>query len=304
MLARGTKSMRAPSNLLIDAALGIATLAGRAWMLVPPSHGVTITRNVPYGPRRRHRLDVYTPARPRGIRVLFIHGGSFRTCTKETHTYVGRTLAAAGIHVYSIDYGLAPRHAYPVAHDDAALAYRWLCEGPGRTDMLVTAGDSAGGNVAVSLAVGCAGGFGERFDGDGLRSPQAVLCLSGLLRVRGSAEAHRHSPIAHARLAQIEHDFLAGQDHAPRAEPLAAIEAGEGWSQALPPMFIAIGDTDPIAGDSHALAAALPPALCEVRRYANQGHAFMISPFAEASGRCWADAVAFLDRFFGGQTDT
>ncbi len=295
--------MRAPSNIVIDAALGIATLAGRVWMLVPPKHGVSVTRNVPYGPEARHRLDVYTPAAPRGIRLLYIHGGSFRTCSKESHTYVGRTLAAAGIHVYSIDYGLAPEHPYPVAHHDAFQAYRWLSGGPGRGDVLITGGDSAGGNLAMTIAVAGAGGFVDVPAAHGIEPPQAVLCLSGLLRVRGSADAYRHNEVARARLAQIEQDFLAGQDNAPLAEPLSAIERGA-LANALPPVFIANGERDPIGADSRALADALPPGRCELRDYPEQGHAFMISPFREASGRCWADAVAFLDRFFGASDHT
>ena len=290
--------MRAPSNIVIDAALGIATIAGRVWMLIPPKHGVTVTRNVPYGPEARHRLDVYTPAQPRGIRLLYIHGGSFRTCSKESHTYVGRTLAAAGIHVYSIQYGLAPRYPYPVAHHDALQAYRWLCEGPGCGDSIITGGDSAGGNVAMSIAVAGAGGFADIPEAQGIEPPSAVLCLSGLLRVRGSADAYRHNEVARARLAQIEEDFLAGQSDAPLAEPLSAIEDGA-LAESLPPVFIANGERDPIGADSHALADALPAERHELRDYAEQGHAFMISPFKEASGRCWADVVAFLDRFFG-----
>lgn len=290
--------MRAPSNIVIDAALGVATLAGRIWMLVPPKHGITVTRNVPYGPEARHRLDVYTPAHPRGVRLLYVHGGSFRTCSKESHTHVGRTLAAAGIHVYSIDYGLAPRYPYPVAHTDALQAYRWLCEGPGRGDAIITGGDSAGGNVAMTIAIAGVGGFADVPEAQGVEPPKAVLCLSGLLRIRGSADAYRHNEIARARLAQIEEDFLAGRHDAPLAEPLSAIERGS-LAEALPPVFIANGERDPIGADSHALAEALAADRCELHDYAAQGHAFMISPFRQAADRCWADIVAFLDRFFG-----
>lgn len=292
--------MRAPSNIVIDTILGFASLAGRAWMLLPPGEGVAITRNVPYGPHARHRLDVYTPAEPRGIHLLFVHGGSFRTCSKESHTHVGRVLAAAGIHVYSIDYGLAPAHPYPTAHEDGLLAYRWLSAGPGRGQSVVTGGDSAGANVALSLAVLCAGGHGAKHTREDLRVPDGVLCLSGLLRVRGSADACRHDAIAHARLAQIETDFLGGIEHAPLAEPLRAIEKGGTWLEDLPPVFVATGARDPIARDSHALVEALP-SQADLRMYEEQGHAFMISPFREASVRCWADTVAFLARVHDGR---
>ena len=288
---------RAASNLVIDTALGLATWMGRAWMRLPPRGGVTITRNVPYGPLPRHRLDVYAPARPRGLRVLYVHGGSFRTCSKESHTYVGRALAREGVHVYSIDYGLAPEYPYPVAHHDAFMAYRWLVEGPARGEPVVTAGDSAGANVALSIAVTSLQG-GDPQLGD-VAAPQAVACLSGLLRVHGSAQAYSDDPVVHARLAQIEVDFLDGCIRAPLAEPLQAIEADPSLAERLPPVFVALGEQDAIARDSHELAAVLQPERCALHSYPDQGHAFMISPFRPASAQCWADLVAFLERFFG-----
>lgn len=293
--------MRALSNVAIDAALGLATVAGRAWMALPPLGDATLERNLAYGPEPRHRVDVYTPARPRGIHVLFIHGGSFRTCSKESHTFVGRTLAKRGIHVYAIDYGLAPAFAYPVAHRDAFLAYRWMLERHAGDGRVVTAGDSAGGNVALSLAVATSGGFDAALvtELDGLRGPDAVLCCSGLLRVQGSARAYADHRIARDRLAQIERDFLGGHPDPQLAEPLRVIEhAGpdQDWVGAMPLTFIAVGDRDPIARDSHDLARALVPARRTLLAYPGEGHAFMVSPFRRASGRCWRDADAFLER--------
>ncbi|MCR9162988.1 MAG: alpha/beta hydrolase [Nannocystaceae bacterium] len=281
--------MRALSNVVIDATLGLASLAGRVWMSIPPSDGTSIARNIPYGPEPRHRLDVYTPTQSLGFDVLYVHGGSFRTCSKESHTYVGRVLAAAGIRVWMIDYGLAPRFPYPVAHDDARLAYTWLRGGLSRGRSVAVAGDSAGGNVVLSLAIEACGGFAgvEPL----LPPPEAVVCLSGLLRVRGSARAYAEHRVARNRLAQIESDYLGDIEDAARAEPLAAL-ADFDRTRELPPVFVAVGDEDPIAADSHALAGHLPDAM--LREYAGQGHAFMISPFRKASSRCWADVVDFL----------
>lgn len=285
--------MHAPINLVIDTALGLASLAGRAWMLLPPPAGVSISTNVSYGPRPRHRLDVYAPLRPRGLRVLYVHGGSFRTCSKESHTYVGRTLAAAGIHVYAIDYGLVPEHPYPVPYEDTWLAHRWLCEGPARDEEVFVAGDSAGGNIVLSLALAACGALGG---GEGLRVPDGVLCLSGLLGVRGSAERYDGHALARARLQQVEHDLLGEIVDAPLVEPLGVVQRGGSWLEHMPPVFIAVGSEDAIARDSHDLAEALAghERPHQLRVYDGQGHAFMISPFRGASQRCWADAEAFM----------
>ena len=44
----------------------------------PPYEGVTLSRDLPYGPHERHRLDVFAPpgARDRAV-IVFVHGGGF-----------------------------------------------------------------------------------------------------------------------------------------------------------------------------------------------------------------------------------
>lgn len=287
-----------PLNLAIDAALDLTHLVGRACIALPPSGGTRRTRNVRYGPEPRHRLDIYTPREPRDLHVLFVHGGSFRRCSKESHQFVAHTLASLGLHVYIIDYGLAPRHRYPTAHHDAYLAYRWLARGPGRGHPLVPAGDSAGANIALSIAVSRL----ARRPSDippMLRDtpmPRAVICGSGLFRVRGRAHAYRDAPVARARLMQIERDYLGPAVDPWLAEPLAALSAAtlDRETTPLPPVFIAVGERDPIGRDSEQLAEALPAGHHRTVRYPGQGHAFMVTPLSTAATRCWRDALEFL----------
>lgn len=230
--------------------------------------------------------------------MLFVHGGSFRKCSKESHQLVAHTLASLGLHVYTIDYGLAPAHPYPVAHHDGFAAYRWLAHGPGRGHPLVTAGDSAGANIALSIAVArlARGTSDTPWALRDTPMPRAVLCGSGLFRVRGSAHAYRDAPLAHARLTQIERDYLGCAPDPWLAEPLAALRApgSERWVARLPPVFIAVGGRDPIGRDSEQLARALPADRHRLVRYPGQGHAFTTSPLSGAAARSWRDARDFL----------
>jgi acetyl esterase len=103
---------------------------------------------------------LYTPAdttTPSGLLVYF-HGGGFVIGDLETHDAHCRRLAhASGQRVLAVDYRLAPEHPFPAGHDDALAATRWafdhaaeLGADPARIGV---GGDSAGGNLAASIAL-------------------------------------------------------------------------------------------------------------------------------------------------------
>src|SRR6266508_4589974 len=68
----------------------------------PPFDGVSVARDVPYGPHERHRLDVFSPAGARDVPVVvFVHGGGFVAGDKSTagtpyHDNVGLWAARSG----------------------------------------------------------------------------------------------------------------------------------------------------------------------------------------------------------------
>ncbi|MBC7801477.1 MAG: alpha/beta hydrolase [Gemmatimonadaceae bacterium] len=93
----------------------------------------------------------YRPARRHRGTLLYFHGGGFIMGSPATHDGLCRRLAAvSGLRVISAGYRLAPEHPYPAAHDDAQAALAAIRkEEAGR---LIVGGDSAGANLAASLA--------------------------------------------------------------------------------------------------------------------------------------------------------
>jgi acetyl esterase len=84
------------------------------------------------------------------VRMIWLHGGGWVTGDLNYSDGFCRMLAdGLGCEVYSVDYRLAPEHAFPAAVNDAVHAVRTL--GAGRR--VVVAGDSAGGNLAAVCAV-------------------------------------------------------------------------------------------------------------------------------------------------------
>jgi monoterpene epsilon-lactone hydrolase len=113
--------------------------------------------------------------------LLYLHGGGYIACSPETHRPLVASLVrrVAG-QAWVPDYRLAPEHPYPGALDDARGAWRHLVEAegipPGR---IVVAGDSAGGGLALALAMALRDGGGAQPAALVLFSPWTDLAATG-----------------------------------------------------------------------------------------------------------------------------
>jgi triacylglycerol lipase len=98
-----------------------------------PFAGVTITRDLKYGPAERNRLDVFAPHAPVGRLpvLLFMHGGAYVGGDKTLpgspfYTNVGAWAARNGMLGVNMTYRLAPQAQWPAAQEDIAAAVRWV----------------------------------------------------------------------------------------------------------------------------------------------------------------------------------
>jgi acetyl esterase/lipase len=89
-----------------------------------------------------------------GCAFMYFHGGGFYTGSTRSHRHlVSRLAQAARLTTYSMDYRLAPENRFPAAVEDARAAYRWLLGQGQAAASLVIGGDSAGGNLALGVAL-------------------------------------------------------------------------------------------------------------------------------------------------------
>jgi monoterpene epsilon-lactone hydrolase len=106
--------------------------------------------------------------------VLVLHGSGYLVCSSRTHRGFASHLSEySGMPTFTVDYRLAPEHPFPAAEDDAFAAYRWLLAQGHDPAKIVVAGDSAGGHLAVALAV--------RLRSEGLPAPAALALFGPLI---------------------------------------------------------------------------------------------------------------------------
>ena len=87
--------------------------------------------------------------------VLFLHGGGYIGGLHGRYLDWGLhqgDLADAGT-LFAVDYRLAPTHVYPAALEDAAAVYQGLLSRGVKPWNIILVGDSAGGNLALELAL-------------------------------------------------------------------------------------------------------------------------------------------------------
>ena len=98
-----------------------------------PYAGVSVTRDLHYGPHERNVLDVFSSS-PQGQGqpvLVFVHGGGFSRGAKHTpgspfYDNIGLWAAAHGLVGATINYRLAPEFQFPSGIEDLSAVVRWL----------------------------------------------------------------------------------------------------------------------------------------------------------------------------------
>jgi acetyl esterase/lipase len=116
---------------------------------------------LPVGPDEGILVRTYTPLEgTNGNRpvVVYFHGGGWVIAGLDTYEASAAALAArTGAIVVSVAYRMAPEHRFPTAHMDAMDAYTWVVQNAaqmgGDPSRVAVAGESAGGNLAVAVAL-------------------------------------------------------------------------------------------------------------------------------------------------------
>jgi len=279
----------------------------------PERHNVEVIRDVPYAGSAHiaHRLDIYRPnqqAQSSLPVVLYIHGGGFRSLSKDTHWVMGLAFARAGYLVCNISYRLAPQHPFPAALDDASRALQWIArhvaEFGGDPTRLAFAGESAGANLACALAISTCyerpEPYAQRAWETGL-VPRVAVLGCGILQVSDADRFARRRKMpwwVRHMIHNVCSGYVQGDDGPSElADPLLVLEQGQMPDRPFPDVFAFAGTRDPILDDTRRLGRALTRLGVphQTHFYPGELHAFHALIMRKAARRCWRDKLRFLD---------
>lgn len=130
----------------------------------PKSPEVDIAHKIlPVGPENGVLVRTYTPISASNQSgalpvIVYYHGGGWVIADLDTYEASAMALAKqANAIVVSVAYRQAPEHTFPAAHEDSFAAYKWVVENTaevgGDPNKIAIAGESAGGNLAVAVAL-------------------------------------------------------------------------------------------------------------------------------------------------------
>jgi len=208
---------------------------------------------------------VLAPGADPNRRTLYIHGGAYTVGSPKSHRSItARFAEITGGAVLAIDYRLMPEHPRRAGIEDCRSAYRWLLEngpeGAAPAASVFVAGDSAGGNLTLSLIAWVRDA--------GLRAPDAAIALSP------ATDSALASPSLKANLAT---DPMLGPIFRHLIRIPHALLLWGAWLQNR------IRPADPVISPLRGDLSNLPPLLIQAsraemliddaRRYANKAHA-------------------------------
>lgn len=228
--------------------------------------------------------------------LIFFHGGGYCSGSIASHrrmvTEAGR---AAGMRTLAVGYRLAPEHPYPAAHDDAMKAWRFLRAQGISAKHIAVGGDSAGGNLTITLI--------NRLRAQGEEGPACAWLVSPWtdLTMSGASLAAKDAvdPLIHkAYLGELADAYVpASLDRRdPNISPLFSDMHG------FPPTLIQVGSAETLLDDAVRFAAAAGAADVAVALevWPQMIHAWPLWNAQLADGRkALTQAGAFMRRWVG-----
>ncbi|MFV0318193.1 MAG: alpha/beta hydrolase [Microthrixaceae bacterium] len=225
--------------------------------------------------------------------VLYLHGGAYVVRLLNGHSMLlSRICAELDASAFMAFYRLSPEHAFPAAPEDCLAAYRHLLDSGHAAKDIVVMGDSAGGNLALSLL--------HLIKREELPQPGACVALSPMTDFAQISATWR----ANARTDPMYpvQDVVAPQrlylQGASPVDPVASPYYGD--LGGFPPTLVVVGGIEALRDDATGFVRKAVESGVRARAHIWSGapHVFMLQAFLPESPaalnriRQWYDDVA------------
>ena len=174
--------------------------------------------------------------------ILYLHGGAYTAGGLDYAKGFGALLASeTKLNVFCVAYRLAPEYKYPAALNDAYTAYRYLLERGYQPNQIAIAGESAGGGLALALAL--------RLRDEGISLPAGIACISPWTDLTFSGASYRNNvyrdpSLIRESLAFSVIAYAAGYEYEPYVSPAFGDYTG------FPPCLFFAGSDEILLSDA------------------------------------------------------
>jgi acetyl esterase len=229
----------------------------------------TVEATIPAADGTPLTATLYTPNGPGPFpAVVYFHGGGWVIGNSHVYDAGARALAkGAQAVVISVDYRLAPENKFPTAWDDALATYKWTATNAGRwrgdPRRLALAGESAGGNLAISTAIATVAA--------GVTRPKAVIAIYPVTQTSTTTESYVDSVNAKPLNKAMIGWFLDKTLKSPADKTDPRLDLIHAKLSLLSPVTIINAQIDPLRSDGAMLEEALKQVNVKVTRKEYEG---------------------------------
>ncbi len=237
---------------------------------------------------------------PGGRALLQLHGGAFVTGLNDLYrTFAKRyTDMLGGGTVATLDYRLYPRAPYPAQQEDAMAAWQYLTQTMNIAPKnILLAGDSAGGNLVLSLCL--------KLRDAGQPLPGGLICMSPWADLSTSGPSHLDNATSDPTFGVTEEEFT-GKPVGVKCHYADLLNAYDpdvspsfGNFAGFPPMLLQVSSNEVLLSDSEMVAdnARQHGVDCTITVYEDMFHVFQgMLDLTPESKKAWEEIGAFIKR--------
>ncbi len=219
--------------------------------------------------------------------LIYLHGGGFVLGQTPLHLQMAAVVAQRmRLRMLMVDYRLAPEQPFPAALEDCEAAYRWLLGQGFSAQQIGVAGDSAGGNLTLTLLM--------KLRDSGGPLPAAAACLSPVadLTNKSSPGNGFKDPLLPRKAVRFYTASYVGNSDA--RDPLISPVFGN-W-RGLPPLLVHAGEDEMLREDAARIESLAKAAGVEVRLevYPRMWHVWQLNLALPQARQSLDDIAQFL----------